>query len=343
MRRTLLLAAVTIVTAVCCKGPENDNGYFQKADNFGALDEGVQLYLQDLRNQGGTNELNSVMVIKDGKLLEEHYDCCYGPDFLNVCWSASKTFTATAVGFAVQDGLLSVEDKLVKFLDPGQLPETVSDTLASLSVYDLLRMASGLKIDPIGPTGSGELKTPTRTTLEAGFKFAPGERYAYNSHNTYLLSVIVTKVTGKLVQDYLQEKLFTPLGIKDYHWDISAEGYNMGGWGLYISTESLAKMGQFFLQKGEWEGVQLLNKEWMEAAMSPQIYQNGEPEDGNDHALGYGYQMWCGQHGSARLDGAHGQWSIICPEKNAVIVITQNSNNARKSIKSVWTRIYDLI
>ena len=117
----------------------------------------------------------------------------------------------------------------------------------------------------------------------------------------------------------------------------------MGGWGLYITTESLAKMGQFFLQKGEWNGVQLLNKEWIEAAMSAQIYQEGEPVDGNDSALGYGYQMWCCQHGAARLDGAHGQWSIICPEKNAVIVITQNSNNARTSIKSVWTRIYDKI
>ena len=341
MKRIIILAALAMAAVGCtCT---KDSQHFPKAENFGALDEGVQLYLQDLRDIGSTNELNSVMVIKDGKVLEEWYDACYGPDFLNICWSASKTFTATAVGFAVQDGLLSVEDKVVSFLDEDMLPEHVGDTLASLTVYDCLRMASGLKTDPIGPTGSLKLKTPTKTVLEAGFKFAPGEKYAYNSHNTYLLSVIVSKVTGKLVQDYLQEKLFTPMGICNYHWDISAEGYNMGGWGLYITTESLAKMGQFFLQKGMWNGKQLLDSKWIEAAMSPQICQKGEKVEGDDFASGYGYQMWCCTHGAARLDGAHGQWSIICPEKNAVIVITQNCNKPHKIFPSIWTRLYDRI
>lgn len=116
----------------------------------------------------------------------------------------------------------------------------------------------------------------------------------------------------------------------------------MGGWGLYITTEALAKMGQFFLQKGEWKGKQLLNKEWMEQAMTAQIYQNGEAVPDDDHANGYGYQMWIGTHNSARFDGAHGQWVIVCPDKNAVIVITQHTN-ARKMIGNVWTRLYDAI
>jgi len=343
MNRSLFfLLLASLAFASCCACNESvDSQHFAKADNFGILDEGIQLYLQDIRDIGGTDELNSVMVLQDGKLVAEYYDSCYGPDFLNICWSASKTFTSTAVGFAIQDGLLSVDDKVVGLLDPGMLPETVSDTLANLTVKQLLTMSSGLKIDPIGPAGSLKLKTPGKTTLEAGFKFAPGEKYAYNSHNTYLLSVIVTHLTGKSLHEYLQEKLFDKMGIHNYHWDVSAEGYDMGGWGLYITTESLAKMGQFYLQKGMWNGEQLLDPAWFEAAMSAQIYQSGTPEEGNDHNIGYGYQMWRCTHNAARFDGAHGQWVIICPDKNAVIVITENTRNPYKMIKSVWTRLYD--
>ncbi len=342
MKHLSLAAAAALSMLICsCNA---DTQHFPKAENFGSLGEGVQEYLQDIRDLGGTYELNSIMVIKDGKVLEEYYDCCYGPDFLNICWSASKTFTATAVGFAVQDGLLDIHDKVVDRLPANMLPEHISDTLASLDIYNLLRMASGLSIDPIGPTGSGKLKESTKTVLEAGFKYFPGEKYSYNSHNTYLLSVIVSLTTGKPLHEYLQEKLFTPLGIRRYHWDQSAEGFDCGGWGLYITTESLAKMGQFFLQKGQWKGKQLLDKEWIEAAMSPQIYQRGgQKVEGDDWGLGYGYQMWCCEHGAARLDGAHGQWSVICPEKNAVIVITENIGNTHVAFKSMWSRIYDRI
>ncbi len=335
-----VVATLSVILSSCCCGVK-DTQHFQKADNFGALDEGVQEYLQLVRDLGSTNELNSVMVLQHGKIVTEYYDNCYGPDFRNICWSASKTFTATAVGFAVQDGLLSLDTKLVDVLPEDMLPEVISDTLASLDVYNLLRMSSGLRLDPIGPTGSLKCKTPTRTTLEGGFIFAPGDMYKYNSHNTYLLGVMVTLVTGKQVPDYLKEKLFEPMGIRNYHWDMSAEGYCMGGWGLYITTESLAKMGQFFLQKGKWNGKQLLNEEWIEQAMSAQIYQKGEPVEGDDKALGYGYQMWVCQHGGARLDGAHGQWSIICPDIDAVIVITENVNKTSDAIKGVWPCFYD--
>lgn len=341
MKKISIILAAVLALSACC-GTVTDTQHLKRAENYGALDEGVESYLHDLRLCGSTHELNSVMVLKDGEILEEYYDNCYGPDFRNICWSASKTFTATAVGFAVQDGLFSIEDKVVDLIPSGMLPDNISDTLSSLNVYNLLRMSSGLKRDVISVMGAGELETPTKTTLSYGFAFAPGEKYRYNSFNTYLLSVIVTNATGKLVEDYLQEKLFRHMGIRNYHWDISTEGYNMGGWGLYITTEALAKMGQFFLQKGEWNGEQLLNREWMEQAMTAQIYQKGEAYPDDDHANGYGYQMWICTHNAARFDGAHGQWVFICPDKNAVIVITQHTN-AVKMIDKVWTRIYDAI
>lgn len=143
-----------LVPAVCCCGAEKELSHFEKADNFGALDHCPAGYLQDIRDFNPTNELNSVMIIKDGRKVLEYYDVNYGPDFLNICWSASKTFTATAFGFAVQDGLVSLDSKLVDYIDKDKLPEHISDTLSSLTMYDLLRMASGFKKDPIGATSS---------------------------------------------------------------------------------------------------------------------------------------------------------------------------------------------
>ncbi len=344
MKRILTLLATAAVLASCCCGPKSDTDHLKRADDFGRIDDGIQAYFEDLRAIHSTSELNSVMVLKDGEILAEYYDNCYGPDFRNICWSASKTFTSTAIGFAIQDGLLSLDDKLVDFLNEDQLPETVSDTLAGLSVYDLLRMSSGLKLDPIGDTGSGRLETSTRTVLEGGFVFEPGAKYRYNSHNTYLLSVIVTNVTGKSLSEYLEEKLFDELGIRNYSWDTSREGYDMGGWGLYITTEGLAKMGQFYLQKGQWNGKQLLDPGWFDLAMSAQIYQKGGPVEGDDRASGYGFQMWVNSvGGGARLDGAHGQWVLICPDKNAVIVVTENVNNTPPALKAIWKDIYELI
>lgn len=342
-----LCFALSSLDSCCCKNDEKqlkDTNPLERAEDFGRVDEGIQAYLRDLRSLYSTGELNSVMVLKDGKVLAEYYDNCYGPDFRNICFSMSKTFTATAIGFAVQDGLLSLDDKLVKFLDEDMLPESVSDTLAGLDVYNLLRMSSGFKLDPLGPTSTNELKNPTKTVLEGGFKFAPGQKYAYNSHNTYMLSVILTKVTGKLVSEYLQEKLFDKLGIRNYYWEVSAEGYEMGGWGLYITTEGLAKMGQFYLQKGQWNGEQILSQEWIEQAMSAQIYQKGEKIEGDDKACGYGYQMWVNSvGGGARFDGAHGQFVLICPDKNAVIVVTEKVRDTTSSLKRIWADIYDMI
>ncbi len=338
---TLVTAAALIL---CCGCQTRDTKHLKRAADFGRIDDGIQAYYEDLRAIHSTGELNSVMVLKDGEILAEYYDNCYGPDFRNICWSASKTFTSTAIGFAIQDGLVSLDDKLIDFLDEDMLPERISDTLASLNVYNLLRMSSGFKLDLIGNTGSGREKTPTRTTLEGGFIFAPGQMYKYNSLNTYMLSVIVTKVTGMLLEDYLNEKLFKELGIRNYHWDKSQEGYNIGGWGLYITTESLAKMGQFYLQKGIWNGKRLLNEEWFDQAMSAQIYQKGEPIEGDDSASGYGFQMWVNSvGGGARLDGAHGQWVLVCPDKNAVIVVTENVKDTRTAIKAIWQDIYPLI
>jgi len=219
-----------------------------------------------------------------------------------------------------------------------------------MTIKNLLTMSSGFAHDSPEATWRNGGKDWVKVALSDSLTFEPGTRFAYNSMNTYLLSVIVSKVTGKKLADYLTEKLFKPLQITDWVWEESPQGYNCGGWGLYLRLEDLAKMGQFYLQKGKWNGKQLLDPEWIEASMSAQIYQqdrtNATPEqiekwDNSDWGCGYGYQMWrCIKPSSARLDGAHAQLCIICPDKNLVVATLSHANSGT-IMAGVWKYIYD--
>ena len=341
MKRFVIFALSVLALAGCCTN--KDTQHLKRAADFGRLDEAINAFKLDIGDFAQATQLNSVMVLKDGEIVAEYYDNCFGPDFRHVCWSASKTFTSTAIGLAVDDGLLSVNTKIVDVLGAEELPDTISDTLASLTVYDLLRMASGLRYDQ-NASGYYTDKSCTKDILSKGFDYAPGERFRYLTSNSYLLSVIVTKVTGKTVKELLTERIFEPMGIRNFHWDESAEGYTIGGYGMYTTTENLAKMGQLYLQGGKWNGKQLISSEWIASAMSAQIYQAGERVPTDDKKGGYGYQMWVNTvGGGARFDGAYGQWSIICPEKNAVIVITQHNNRTAHALTAVWERIYSQI
>ncbi len=348
MKRTILFVSFFVLFIGCGEAGTE----LPKAKDYRRHDSAIVSLFQDIRSNNSTSLLNSVMVVKDGKKVVEYYDTPYGPDFLHICWSMSKNFTAVAIGFAVQEGLLKIEDKLVDYLRPEQLPESVSDTLFSLTIRDLLTMSSGFKLDPVGETGSGALLNPTKYVLEGGFQFIPGERYFYNSHDTYMLSVVLTNVTGQTVAEYLEPRLFKPLGISKYHWDVSAEGYSMGGWGLYLSTESLAKMGLFMLNKGKWNGKQFLNPEWLEAMTSPQImqYQNlgwtQEMIDSvaySDNHAGYGYQTKLNARGGFRLTGANGQRVIVLPKENLVIVITGHSSQNWNNTEIAWEHFKEFL
>ena len=168
--------------------------------------------------------------------------------------------------------------------------------------------------------------------------------------DTYLVSVIVSKAVGEPMSEYLNRKLFNPLGIKKWIWEKSPQGYDCGGWGLFLNLESFAKMGQFMLQRGEWNGKRLLNEEWFDVAMSPQIMQyagRGVSDEwiaahANDEwNQGYGYQMWCCTHGAYRLDGAWSQFCVIIPEKNAVVACLSHSPNGARMLNSIWINVYD--
>jgi CubicO group peptidase (beta-lactamase class C family) len=287
------------------------------------------------------HELHSFMMLRHGSVLAEGWWVPYGPNYKHTMYSMSKSFTATAIGLAVAEGKLSVDDKVVSFF-PEDVPETISDNLAALKVKHLLTMSVGSKAEPTGAC----VKTDNwvRTFLAHEIDKAPGSTFLYNSAATYMLSAIVQKLTGKRVIDYLTPRLFEPLGITNKTWETCPKGINTGGWGLSIPTEAMAKFGQLFLQKGEWQGKQLVPKAWVEEASTFKIQQpakpgSNRPREEDDWQQGYCYQMWRCQHNAFRGDGAFGQFTIVLPEHDAVIVMTSETKDLQGQLDLVWKHL----
>ncbi len=286
-------------------------------------------------------ELHSLMVLRHGRVVAEGWWEPYGPEFVHTMYSMSKSFTSTAVGFAVAEGKLTVKDKVVSFF-PDDLPEKVSENLAAMTVQDLLTMSTGNEKEPTQPVVKAE--NWVRTFLAQTIAHKPGTQFMYNSAATYMCSAIVQKVTGQSILDYLTPRLFEPLGISGMRWETCPRGINTGGWGLSIQSEGLAKFGQLLLQKGNWNGKQLLPAAWVEEATRFHIQQPGgdkpdRPKAQNDWLQGYGYQFWRCQHGHFRGDGAFGQFTIVLPEKDAVIVMTSENKNMQGQLDLVWKHL----
>lgn len=294
--------------------------------------------------------IHSIMVLQNGNVLEEKWMGEGAADKPHMLASVSKTFTSLAVGFAVAEGKLKVTDKVISFFSD-QLPASVSDHLKAMEVRHLLTMTSGYATDPTNRIRENE-KEWVRMFLAGPIEERPGSRHVYNSLGSYMLSAIVQKVTGEKVIDYLYPRLFRPLGITGAEWKESPEGISCGGWGLSLKTEDLAKTGQFLLQKGRWQGKQLLPASWIEEASAAQVasYPAGLPKEKyaemrqgdphNDWLQGYGYQIWRCRHGAFRADGAYGQFIIVIPDKDAVIAMTASQGDMQAELDLVWKYIY---
>ena len=301
-------------------------------------------YLAAVEKSG--QDLHSIMIVKDGNIIKEQWMGEGEKNTPHVLHSVSKTFTATAVGFAIEEGLLSLDDKVISFF-PDKLPAEINDNLRKMEVRHLLTMSSGHDVEPNRrnmPADADWIKE----WLAAPVVHEPGTFFVYNTLGTYMLSAIVQKVTGEKIINYLYPRLFRPLGIVGARWEESNAGINNGGWGLYLKTEDLAKMGQLFLQEGVWNGKQIISKEWIEQATTSHIASlpSGarpetikiKPKD-SDWLQGYGYQMWRCRHNAVRADGAYGQYIIIMPEQNAVVAMTANVGDMQEEINLVWKYI----
>jgi len=193
--------------------------------------------------------LHSFMLLRHGQMVAAGWWSPYGPEHPHELFSLSKSFTSTAVGLAVADGLLSLDDPALSFF-PEEAPAEPSAHLKSMRVRDLLAMSTGHQEDTLGRLFDQEDGTWTSTFLRLPVEHKPGTHFVYNTGATYMLSAIVQKATGTTVLDYLGPHLFAPLGIENPTWGTSPQGITLGGWGLKLKTEDIARFGQLYLQKG---------------------------------------------------------------------------------------------
>ena len=280
--------------------------------------------------------LHSFMLVRHGKVVAEAWWKPESADKKHILWSLSKSFTSTAVGLAVTEGKLSLEDPVLKFFKD-EAPAEPGEHLKVMRVRDLLTMSGGHDVEPKfsfteGPSVKGFLAHPV--------VHKPGTWFRYNTPGSYMLSAIVTKATGSTVLDYLKPRLFEPLGIASPDWEVSAEGYSLGGYGLHIRTEDIAKFGQLYLQKGKWKDQQLLPEKWVEEATAKHVDNSKAPSGKTlDWQQGYGFQFWRCQHNAFRGNGRDGQICLVMPEHDAVIAITAQTGQMQKELDLVWEKL----
>jgi CubicO group peptidase (beta-lactamase class C family) len=294
------------------------------------------------RQSATTNAIHSFMLVRHGHVVAEGWWSPYGPDIPHKLFSLSKSFTSTAVGLAIAEGKLSLDDPVLSFF-PEDAPTNPSTYLKAMRVRDLLIMSSGQNSNTVARLGdelrhsaqSGEKMT--RAFLAAPVECKPGTLFVYSTPGTYMLSAIVQKVTGETVFDYLRPRLFEPLGIENPTWDASPQGITLGGVGLNIRTEDIARLGLLYLQKGKWNGKQLVPAAWVETATARQTSNGSDPT--SDWDQGYGYQFWRCRHGFYRGDGAFGQFCIVMPEQDAVVAITSGTRDMQTIMNLIWDKL----
>jgi CubicO group peptidase (beta-lactamase class C family) len=339
IKKYLLLSAILLLTVSCSSSKlNNDLPRYSTPEDANIYSAAISRYLEACNRSA--DEMHRFMIVRHGKVAFEATWEPYEANDRQLVYSCSKTFTATAIGMLIDDGVLSLDDKVISFFED-ELPGSISPNLASMTVKDLLTMSCGHDPEPFDIRIGSDW---VRRFFAYPVIHEPGTVFKYNTMGSFILSAIVQKVTGKRMFDFLQKRLFNPLGIKNVDWEISPEGITNGGSGFRCHIEDMAKLGVLYLQKGKWQGKQILSEEWAEDAMQSHILQDPDADStevaNSDWLHGYGYQMWhCRMRGGVRADGAFGQFIIMLPKEDVVIAIQSNSMNTQEALNRVWDYI----
>ena len=276
------------------------------------------------------------MILRHGNVIAEGWWKPNAADKPHILNSVSKSFTSTAVGLAIQEHKLKLKDRVLRFF-PNDAPPNPSANLKAMTVRDLLTMSGGHGVEP----KAGGAGPSVKQFLAQPVSYKPGTHFLYNTMGTYVLSSIVTKATGQTTLDYLRPRLFGPLGIASPRWDTSLEGNSLGGNGLYLRTEDIAKLGQLYLQQGKWNGKQLIKRKWVQQATSKQIANEAEDHAkiGPDWIEGYGFQFWRCRHNAYRADGAGFQFIVVMPDQDVVVAITADTGNMQGELNAIWDHL----
>jgi len=255
-------------------------------------------------------EMHHFMALRHGKVICECNFAPYPKGMWHITHSMCKSITGMAIGMLIEEGKLKLDENIYDIF-PDHINAFSKIFRPVITVENLLTMTSGVTFNESGIVSGNDW---LGSFLNASVNGKPGTEFQYNSLNTYVLSAIVTKRTGETLTEYLTPRLFGPLGITKYYWETCPKGITKGGWGLFLCAEDMAKLGQLYLQRGKWNGQQLVSEYWIEISTARHLKtQNG--------TYGYGYQLWMEQRpGSFEYNGMLGQNVIIYPDMDMVLV-----------------------
>jgi CubicO group peptidase (beta-lactamase class C family) len=284
-------------------------------------------------------EPHSLMIVRHGRLVASGWWAPYTADRRHLLYSLSKSFTSTAAGLAVAEGLIDLDALVVSYF-PEFDAEITDPGSRAILVRHIASMASGHIEDTFTRAMALDPEEPVRGFLQVPPDHAPGTVFAYNQPATYSLGAIVQRLTGGTLTEYLRPRLLDPLGIGDVAWAELPAGRSLAFSGLHATTDAIAKLGQLYLQGGRWEGKQLLPASWVAEATRTQVSNSdGTPEGAvSDWQQGYGYQFWMCRHGY-RGDGAYGQFCVVLPEQDAVIAMTAQTAQMQDLLNLMWEHL----
>ncbi|MEO3945647.1 serine hydrolase [Gorillibacterium sp. CAU 1737] len=300
--------------------------------------------LDDLVNSVHSQNLKvlSVVIRQKGDVLAEHHFEEPKPRLL---WSVSKTFTSMAIGIAAGEGRFRLTDKIVDLFAPEGLEQT--EYLQKMTVHDLLCMGTGQAKCPMAKVigENGPFDNIGKLFFDEPVVFEPGTRFVYNNAATYMLSKLITLSTGVSLNEYLQPRLYKPLGIADPYWEADPAGITFGCNGLHLTAHDLSLLGQLLLNNGIWKDKPLIPEDYLARATRAQIDTStfNEPFATADHKQGYGYQLWRNAYpNSYRMDGMFGQYVVMLPDKDAVIAYaSQEPVNMTGVLELTWETLVD--
>lgn len=284
-------------------------------------------------------ECHSLMVVRHGRVVAEGWWAPYSADRPHLLYSLTKSFTSVAVGLAIADGLLSLDDRVVDVL-PDHVPADISEQGRRITVHHLLSMTAGHRTDTLAEAWQLEPGDLVKGFLRLPFDTTEGTRHTYDNSTTFILARMVERVVGRDLPEFLDERLFTPMGIDHAEWDRVGSGAAFGFHGLHLRTEAVAAFGELLLRGGLWGDKQLVPREWVELATGRRIDSRhyAEGADGADFLCGYGYQFWLSRHGF-HGNGAFGQHCVVVPSHDLVVILTsaqQEVQQAQDVLDAIW-------
>ena len=296
----------------------------------------INAFLDEL--ESGFTEPHGLMILRHGKVCAEGWWTPYAPGTRHGLQSLSKTYAATAVGIAYTEGLLRLDEK-ISAIFPAEMPAEVSENLSKMTVRDVLCMGTGME----------EMPWPSadwiRDFLATPVLHEPGSAFFYNSTGSTLLAAMVCRRSGKTLMQYLKPRLFDKIGIdaENLHWTTMPDGIEVGGGGLFATTEDNLRLMMLYQNGGTWSGERILSEEYVRLATSKQIDTASEAANNPpalDNFVGYGFQIWMCRHpGCYRADGAFGQYSIVHPKLDLIFSINETAGRAhwaQKSLDCIW-------